>query len=138
MITRHRLIFEDASRMEPVEDASIDLVITSSPYPMIEMWEEQFIRQEPEIEGYLKRGDGRRAFERIRAHCRALIFRCRCIYRTAAYRALILFFSAAESYDKMKTLFHRHCYPLCFEKPGFSRAFYVNNSSYHTIPGKHD
>jgi DNA modification methylase len=49
--------------MEEVEDRSIQLVITSPPYPMIEMWDEQFRRQNPKIGEALQQGDGSIAFE---------------------------------------------------------------------------
>ena len=46
-----------------LEDGSIDLVVTSPPYPMIEMWDRCFIGMNREIGTALEGGDGRRAFE---------------------------------------------------------------------------
>ena len=41
----------------------MDLVVTSPPYPMIEMWDEAFGRQRPGAAEALAEGDGPRAFE---------------------------------------------------------------------------
>jgi len=49
--------------MKEVNDQSIDLMITSPPYPMIEMWDEIFSVQNPAIGEALKKEDGNRAFE---------------------------------------------------------------------------
>ena len=46
----HRILFEAAQNMGRVEDASVDLVVTSPPYPMIEMWDGIFAAQNREIE----------------------------------------------------------------------------------------
>lgn len=38
----HRVIFGDSRSMNEVKDASVHLVVTSPPYPMIELWDKQF------------------------------------------------------------------------------------------------
>ncbi len=63
MQTEHRLIFEDSRKMRSIKDASIDLVITSPPYPMIEMWDRQFAEMDPGIGLNLDKGEGGPAFE---------------------------------------------------------------------------
>ena len=65
MFTQHTLVFEDSRTLEALDDGSIDLVVTSPPYPMIEMWDELFIKTDPKIEQCLGKGDGRGAFERM-------------------------------------------------------------------------
>ncbi len=47
--TRHRLFRADARRMNAVADASINLVVTSPPYPMIAMWDGLFGDLDPGI-----------------------------------------------------------------------------------------
>ena len=49
--------------MKEVDSASIDLVVTSPPYPMIEMWDEAFGALNPEIAEALSYEDGRLAFD---------------------------------------------------------------------------
>jgi len=65
MITHHKIYFRDAADMKPLADESINLVVTSPPYPMIEMWDEVFCRQDTSLRGILQRGDGPAAFERM-------------------------------------------------------------------------
>jgi DNA modification methylase len=40
--TRHKVIFSDSRSMDEVDDESIHLIVTSPPYPMIEMWDDLF------------------------------------------------------------------------------------------------
>jgi DNA modification methylase len=49
--------------MKEVPDGSIDLVVTSPPYPMIEMWDEVFTSQNAGIGRALRTGDGPLACE---------------------------------------------------------------------------
>lgn len=63
MKTDHFIHFQNAAKMRRIADRSIDLVVTSPPYPMIAMWDEVFIRQDSGIDPVLKAGDGPRAFE---------------------------------------------------------------------------
>ncbi len=61
--TVHKLYFRDARNLDQIEDQSIDLVVTSPPYPMIEMWDEQFCGMNPLIGYNLETGDYNGAFE---------------------------------------------------------------------------
>ena len=61
--TRHRVLFGDAAELAGVSGNSIDLVVTSPPYPMIEMWDAQFASRDPVVGEALERGDGPLAFE---------------------------------------------------------------------------
>ena len=49
--------------MNTIPSESISLVVTSPPYPMIKMWDEMFIRQNPAVGNALKRQKGPDAFE---------------------------------------------------------------------------
>lgn len=48
MITSHSILNQDARKVE-LPDESVHLVITSPPYPMISMWDEQFFQMNPQI-----------------------------------------------------------------------------------------
>jgi DNA modification methylase len=48
--------------MQAIEDDSIDLVVTSPPYPMIAMWDDVFSRSDPSIRAALAEGAGSVAF----------------------------------------------------------------------------
>ena len=63
METEHQLILSDARQMDAIEDQSIDLVVTSPPYPMIEMWDAIFSSLSPQTASALKKQDGPAAFE---------------------------------------------------------------------------
>ena len=63
MQSTHQLIMEDARRMPAVKDQSVDLVVTSPPYPMIEMWDRVFSETDPAIEKALARSEGNLAFD---------------------------------------------------------------------------
>jgi len=65
--TTHKFYYEDSREMSSVKDNSIDLVITSPPYPMIEMWDKQFAELNPDISIALQSGDYGRVFEAM--HC---------------------------------------------------------------------
>ena len=62
METTHRVHVGDA-RSLPLEDDSVSLVVTSPPYPMVEMWDESFAAQDPAVGEALERGDGAAAFD---------------------------------------------------------------------------
>lgn len=66
--TRHRVLFGDAAELSAVPEGGVDLVVTSPPYPMIEMWDSQFAARDPEVGESLARGDGPGAFEGMHRH----------------------------------------------------------------------
>ena len=66
METTHRVELGDARDL-PLADDSVDLVVTSPPYPMIEMWDEAFAAMDEEVAVALAAGDGRAAFEAMHA-----------------------------------------------------------------------
>lgn len=60
--TEHRIICGDSRSMNAIRDSSINLVVTSPPYPMIAMWDELFTKMNPQISNVIG-SDGTRAFE---------------------------------------------------------------------------
>jgi len=63
MKTEHKSIFSDSRYMKELSDESIDLMVTSPPYPMIEMWDDMFSQQSSSVKNKLSKGDGFGAFE---------------------------------------------------------------------------
>ncbi len=59
----HYLFFHDARHLSGIDDQSIDLVVTSPPYPMIEMWDDVFTQLNPTMRQLLTEARGRGAFE---------------------------------------------------------------------------
>ena len=72
MKTTHRLYFKNSKRMKEIPDASVDLVVTSPPYPMIAMWDELFCHQSKKIKKALDSGRGVDAFEGMHAQLDAV------------------------------------------------------------------
>jgi DNA modification methylase len=66
METTHRVVVGDSRDLALPED-SVDLVVTSPPYPMIEMWDEAFGSMSDDAAAALAAGDGERAFEAMHA-----------------------------------------------------------------------
>ncbi len=63
MKTIHSIYFEDSSNMSQIDSQNIDLVITSPPYPIIDIWNKQFSEVNPEIKKALNENNGVLSFE---------------------------------------------------------------------------
>ena len=63
MRTTHRLFFTPAQDMSAIADASVNEIITSPPYPMIEMWDDILSSQNSTFADALKNGSVDVAFE---------------------------------------------------------------------------
>lgn len=61
--TLHKILLANSQSTPQLEDCSIDLIVTSPPYPMIEMWDDTFSRQNPKINKELNTGNGKTAYE---------------------------------------------------------------------------
>ena len=65
METTHRIVTGDSRSLSKIDDDSVELVVTSPPYPMIEMWDELFAELNPEITASLEAGEGQAAFSQM-------------------------------------------------------------------------
>lgn len=65
MNTTHRLFNRNANDLSPIPDKSVHLIVTSPPYPMIEMWDQSFIEQDPSISEDFLHGHCQTAFEKM-------------------------------------------------------------------------
>lgn len=63
MTTSYKIFFHASQQMTELADNSVDLVVTSPPYPMIEMWDEVLGQQNPEITKALGENNPKLAFE---------------------------------------------------------------------------
>ena len=61
--TNHKIINSDSRQMNELKAESVHLVVTSPPYPMIEMWDDIMSKQNSEIEKALIINNGFLAFE---------------------------------------------------------------------------
>lgn len=63
METTHHILIQDAAKLDKIPSDSVDLIVTSPPYPMIEMWDSLFTGRDSSIDKALKNGEGQKAFE---------------------------------------------------------------------------
>ena len=61
--TKHRIQHGDSRNMTTVGDETVDLTISSPPYPMIQMWDPVSYSLNTDIETRLNRCDGHTAFD---------------------------------------------------------------------------
>lgn len=57
MPTQHRIIIGNSQQMSEIADGSIQLMVTSPPYPMIQMWDEQFKKTDRKIASLWRKVD---------------------------------------------------------------------------------
>jgi len=62
MTTTHRILCRDSSLVPDLAEGSVHLVVTSPPYPMVEMWDQVFKTLDPKIEEVWEKGDFLSAF----------------------------------------------------------------------------
>lgn len=55
MKTRHQVVFKNSNNLEHIPAESVDLIVTSPPYPMIEMWDSVLSAQDPAISEAFKK-----------------------------------------------------------------------------------
>ena len=72
MKSTHKIYFQNANQMNQLSDESIDLVITSPPYPLISMWDEQFSKFNPSIEHSFSTNNYSTIFESMHAELDAV------------------------------------------------------------------
>ncbi|MGM0604467.1 MAG: DNA-methyltransferase [Halobacteriota archaeon] len=63
MQTDHRVLVGDSRDLSAIPTNAVELVVTSPPYPMIELWDDTFGELDPTIGNALDAGEGDRAFE---------------------------------------------------------------------------
>jgi modification methylase len=61
--TCHKIFYKDSRELTYIKDKSVDLVVTSPPYPMIQMWDDMFFSQNIKIKNALQNKNGKKAFE---------------------------------------------------------------------------
>lgn len=64
-MTTHKLITGGSADLSAIPDSSVQLIVTSPPYPMVEMWDEQFAAQDATVRTLLDDKYGLEAFERM-------------------------------------------------------------------------
>lgn len=65
MKTTTLILNKNSENLPEISDKSVDLIVTSPPYPMIEMWDNLFCKINPTISDDLKNFRGNNAFEKM-------------------------------------------------------------------------
>jgi DNA modification methylase len=81
LTTHHRVILSDSRHLEPIEDESVSLVVTSPPYPMIAMWDSLFTELDSEVGALIEQGEAVEAFHRMHAALRPCWEECARVLR---------------------------------------------------------
>ena len=63
MDTWHKIITGNAQNLKEIPDNTVNLVVTSPPYPMVEMWDKLFSNLNPKIKKELDNNNGLQAYE---------------------------------------------------------------------------
>ena len=119
--TNHCVWMDNACSLEGVEDHSVDLVVTSPPYPMIQMWDDQFTAADPLVGEALDRSNCAVAFERMH-QCLDPVWKA--LYRVLKPGAIacINIGDATRSINSHFQLFANHARVIsCFLSMGFEQ-----------------
>lgn len=64
-MTKHQIVSVNSNSLDFIDSGSVNLIVTSPPYPMIEMWDELFISQDNSIKSDLEDGNGHSSFVKM-------------------------------------------------------------------------
>ena len=117
--TLHKFFFKDSRKLDFIEDESIDLIVTSPPYPMIEMWDNIFSQLNGEIEEALGLFEGDKAFELMHQELDKTWFELFRILKEGGF-ACINIGDATRTIGKKFQLYSNHSRVIrCFKEAGF-------------------
>ena len=72
----HQLLCRDSSDLSFLDDNSVDLVVTSPPYPMVSMWDEMFFSTFPLCQKWLEEGDYHLVFDFMHSVLNTVWYQC--------------------------------------------------------------
>ena len=105
--TTHQVFFKTSTSLPERKEESIDLVVTSPPYPMIAMWDDQFCSIDPSIRDALSRDDGMRSFELMHLQLDAVWDECARLLKPGGF-ACINIGDATRTLGKQFRLYPNH------------------------------
>jgi modification methylase len=91
----------------PLEDESVNLMLTSPPYPMVEMWDELFSDYNRGIKTSLARAEGNKAFEKMHILLDATWSECYRVLKQGGY-AIVNIGDATRSLEGHFQLYSNH------------------------------
>ena len=102
-----KIYFENAAAQKAIPDKSVDLVVTSPPYPMIEMWDECFSTWDKKIETELDLKKGETAFEYMHAMLDEVWSECARVLKDNAFACINIGDATRKIGDEFK-LYSNH------------------------------
>ena len=117
--TQHKIINADASNMDVIPDESVNLIVTSPPYPMIEMWDEIFSEQSKGVERALKKQDALEMFAGMHAVLDRVWDECDRVLANNGF-ACINIGDATRTIDGKFQLFSNHSRIINYFSKGYS------------------
>ena len=119
MKTEHKAYYGSSSDMGAVQSESVDLVVTSPPYPMVEMWDESFGILAPEVTGALADGNGALAFELMHRQMDQVWTECYRVVRPSGFLCINIGDATRKVLDNFR-LYSNHSRIISFcESLGF-------------------
>ena len=106
-MTRHHIYYKAAQQMEELKNESVDLVVTSPPYPMIEMWDDIMKAQNEEIAQEWEKGNFNRGFELMHVELDKVWKECYRVLKDGG-TACINIGDATRTLSKNFTLYSNH------------------------------
>lgn len=88
MITEHKIFTSDARTLNKVSDETVDLIVTSPPYPMIEMWDEIFFLQNDNIKKHFTNGEFELSFEEMHKELDKVWRECYRVLKTGGFACI--------------------------------------------------
>lgn len=120
MTKKHFIYFHASQRMKELADNSVDLVVTSPPYPMIEMWDGIMGKQNPEILSALQADKPKLAFELMHAELDKVWSECWRVLKDGAFMCINIG-DATRTVDGEFALYNNNTRIISFcEKLGFT------------------
>lgn len=106
-MSTHKVVFGKAQKMKKVKEESVNLVVTSPPYPMIEMWDEILFKQNAKIRKAFEANKFLESFELMHVELDKVWEECFRVLKPGGI-ACINIGDATRTLDKNFQLFSNH------------------------------
>lgn len=106
-MTNHQIHFGAAQKMDKIEDDSVNLIVTSPPYPMIEMWDEILFKQNQAVKSAFSENQFEEAYELMHVELDKVWKECFRVLKDGGI-ACINIGDATRTLDKNFRLFSNH------------------------------
>jgi len=131
-----KIINHTSASMKELDAESVDLIVTSPPYPMIQMWDECFSEQNTEVKDALEREEWRKAFLAMHSTLNTIWHECDRVLKKNGF-VCINIGDATRTCGDMFQLFSNHTKIIStFEEMGYSVLPDIHWRKETTAPNK--